>query len=84
MAKEGGINIKLDISYCAFLYLNKLQVNGGSFIVVFQWSYGVTCWEIFNGGRIPYPGIHPADLPQQLDKGLRLEKPPNAACTNEM
>ena len=49
-----------------------------------QWSFGVTCWEVFSGGKTPYPGIHPADLPPQLDKGLRLEKPLNAACTDKM
>ena len=44
----------------------------------------MTCWEVFSGGKTPYPGIHAMDLPHQLDNGMRLEKPLNAACTDEM
>ena len=39
---------------------------------------------MFSGGKTPYPGIHAMDLPHQLDNGMRLEKPLNAACTDEM
>ena len=49
-----------------------------------QWSYGILCWEIFSGGKTPYPGVHPVDVPRQLDTGYRLEKPVNAACSDEM
>ena len=49
-----------------------------------QWAYGVTCWEIFSGGKAPYPGIVPTNLPRMLLEGHRLEKPINAACNNEM
>ena len=52
--------------------------------MIFQWAYGVTCWEIFSGGRTPYPGISPMDLPYQLMTGLRMEKPHNAACSDDM
>ena len=49
-----------------------------------QWAYGVTCWEIFNGGKSPYPGIQPMEVVGLLEKGFRMDKPPNAACTEEM
>jgi len=44
----------------------------------------VTCWEIFSGGKIPYAGIHPGDLPPMIEEGYRLQKPENAACIEEM
>lgn len=48
------------------------------------WSYGVTVWEVFSGGKTPYPGINVAQLPQQLEAGYRMPKPLNAACTEEI
>ena len=44
----------------------------------------MACWEIFSAGKSPYPGIHPADLPQRLEEGMRLGKPRNAAVSDEM
>ena len=49
-----------------------------------QWSYGVTCWELFTGGKNPYPGVDPVSLPNLLESGHRLDKPNNAACSEEM
>ena len=49
-----------------------------------QWSYGVTCWELFTGGKIPYPGVDPVSLPRLLESGHRLDKPNNAACSEKM
>ena len=49
-----------------------------------QWSYGVTCWELFTGGKIPYPGVDPISLSNHLENGHRLDKPNNAACSEEM
>ena len=45
-----------------------------------QWSFGVTCWEVFNAGKTPYPGINPLSLVRSLEEGERLEKPYNTAC----
>ena len=49
-----------------------------------QWSFGVTCWEIFSTAKTPYPGIHPTSLITQLENGERLPKPNNAACCDAM
>ena len=49
-----------------------------------QWSFGITCWEIFSGGKSPYPGVDPLSVVELLDSGQRLSKPANAACPEEM
>ena len=49
-----------------------------------QWAFGVTCWEIFSCGKTPYPGINPMDLLIQLERGYRMEKPVNFACTDQV
>ena len=33
-----------------------------SYLILLQWSYEVTCREIFSAGRSPYPGVHPMTL----------------------
>ena len=49
-----------------------------------QWSFGITCWEIFSGGKAPYAGVDPLSLAQLLENGQRLDKPLNAACSDSM
>ena len=44
-------------------------------ISLIQWSYGVTCWEIFSLGRVPYPGVDNANVMKLLKGGSRLEQP---------
>ena len=49
-----------------------------------QWSFGVTCWEVFSIGKTPYPAVNPIDLPRLLREGVRLEYPNNATSATEM
>ena len=49
-----------------------------------QWAYGVTCWEIFTGGKVPYASVNLAELSRLLVNGHCLEKPSNDACSDEM
>ena len=44
----------------------------------------MTMWEIFSGGKAPYPGTDPTTLIQKLEEGDRMPKPINAACSEEM
>ena len=41
-------------------------------------------WEIFSGGKAPYPGTNPLSLMQNLENGYRMPPPSNAACNKEM
>ena len=44
----------------------------------------MTCWEIFSGGALPYPGINIADIHDHILTGKCLTKPTNAACNDQM
>ena len=46
-----------------------------SFSARIQWSYGVTCWEVFSLGRTPYPGIENHEILDYITGGGRLKKP---------
>ena len=40
------------------------------------WGYGVTLWELFSLGAVPYPGLAwSVDFVEKLSDGLRLSKP---------
>ena len=39
---------------------------------------------MFSGGKTPYPGVDPLSLIGMLENGHRMEKPRNAACSDEM
>lgn len=58
--------------------------SGAWYAYSLQWSFGVTCWEVFSGGKTPYPGVDPMTLSKMLEGGKRLSKPLNSACPEEM
>ena len=60
------------------------HMNNHVLPISLQWSYGVTMWEIFSGGKAPFPGTDPLTLMQRLEEGDRMPKPYNTACTEEM
>jgi len=40
------------------------------------WSYGVTLWEIFSLGDMPYPGLSwDVNFVDELERGLRMQIP---------
>ena len=49
-----------------------------------QWAYGVTCWEVFSGGQIPYTAIKPSSILGLIQQGDHLEMPTNSACSDDM
>ena len=49
-----------------------------------QWSFGVTVWELFTCGGVPYSGIPAMIVVKALKAGQKLEKPENTVCSNEM
>eukprot|EP00049_Salpingoeca_infusionum_P012675 m.233162 g.233162 ORF g.233162 m.233162 type:complete len:540 (-) comp15244_c0_seq1:273-1892(-) len=46
------------------------------------WSFGVTLWEMFTLGAMPYRSYRLHELQRLVVKGLRLEKPP--ACPDNI
>ena len=53
-------------------------------LFLLQWSYGITMWEIFTGGRIPYAGVDTHEISLLLESGKRILRPTNTACTDEL
>ena len=44
----------------------------------------MTMWEVFTCGSVPYAGVRVMGLLKELQRGERLEKPDNVACSDEM
>ena len=71
---------KSDVVSSAFAKYFQMKIT----LFCFQWSFGVTCWEIFSGGKQPYQGIPPMSLPRLLHDKHRMDRPLNYACSIEM
>lgn len=39
------------------------------------WAFGILTWEIYSGGKQPYPAINNTDVVQKVINGYRLQKP---------
>jgi len=46
------------------------------------WSFGVTLWEMYSYGGIPYPGLSNVQCMDQVNSGYRMPPPPN--CPEEI
>lgn len=46
------------------------------------WAFGILTWEIYTGGKQPYPAINNTDVVQKILNGYRLQKP--TRCPEEM
>ena len=49
-----------------------------------QWSFGVTMWEVFSGGQMPYHDVDAFMLVELLHCGKTLSHPENDACTDQL
>eukprot|EP01136_Pigoraptor_vietnamica_P010892 Opistho-1_new@49102 len=68
--KEGGV--KLPIRWTSPEALDTRVFTTKSDV----WSFGVTAWELYSFGAIPYGLVENAEVPLLLAKGHRLERPP--------
>ncbi|XP_015752489.1 PREDICTED: tyrosine-protein kinase BTK-like [Acropora digitifera] len=46
------------------------------------WAFGILTWEIYSGGKQPYPAINNTEVVQKVINGYRLEKPQR--CPDDM
>ena len=55
--------------------------HNANVLFLLKWSFGVTCWEVFNLGRSPYPAMGPTEVVDFLDGGSRLKNRNNITCS---
>ena len=69
---------------CVYLSCSSYNDEIYPLISFIQWSFGVTVWETFSGGAVPYAGIRPMTFLKLLTDGETLPIPSNTACSSEM
>lgn len=68
---------------CSFaVYVLVTKIINGEFFCYFQWSFGVTMWELATLAQQPYVEIDHGDLFAFLKMGYRLSQPVN--CPDEL
>lgn len=58
-------------------WLRKPSDTFPSTLILSQWAFGVTMWEIMTRGQTPYAGIENAEIYNYLIGGNRLKQPPD-------
>ena len=81
--RDGLFSEKTDVVSLQFVHALRIIGKVYTFNCM-QWSFGITCWEVFSAGRVPYSGVDAMKMLKILESGTRLEKPDNAACAPEM
>ena len=74
--REGNLTLHLVLTWPCFSVLNV------TFSYSLQWSYGITCWEVFSLGRTPYPTVSNVDMLEHLSSGQRPKQP--SLCPRSM
>ncbi|XP_019853754.1 PREDICTED: uncharacterized protein LOC100636458 isoform X2 [Amphimedon queenslandica] len=78
--QEKDETVKLPVKWMAIESINDGIFSEKSDV----WSFGVTCWEVYSGGKVPYGGLSPMSIPKLLEEGHRMNKPNNNACCDNM
>ena len=67
---EVDVSAKLPIKWCAIETLNDRMISSASDV----WAYGILCWEVFEYGQMPYPGLPTSQVARRVNDGTRLKQ----------